>query len=115
MFCQHHIIYCCFPWHVLHTLSLVASFDEQASRAVLDLEGDELEVLGRSINRLKWDRKRKKYVGETGNKARKKVKTESGTLIPASYKSNHYCQWRRKHKIEGVLAGEEEEKGSLSK
>lgn len=36
------------------------------------------------------DRKRKKFVGESEKEGRKKVKTESGTWIAASYKSNAY-------------------------
>ena len=37
------------------------------------------------------DRKRKRFVGTDGqDPKRKKVKTESGTWIPASYKTNAY-------------------------
>ncbi len=37
------------------------------------------------------DRKRKKYVRDEGqNPKNKKVKTESGSWVPASYKSNLY-------------------------
>ena len=36
------------------------------------------------------DRKRKKFVGESGKEGQKRVKTESGTWIAASYKSNAY-------------------------
>ena len=39
----------------------------------------------------------------------KKIKTESGQKIAASYKSQAYKKWREKHKIDSVLAGEENE------
>ena len=55
------------------------------------------------------DRKRKRFVGETGREANmKKIRTESGRRIPASYQSQAYKRWRERHKIEAVLAGEEE-------
>ena len=58
---------------------------------------------------LHRDRKRKRFVGETGREANmKKIKTESGRRIPASYKSQTYRKWRERHKIEATLVGEEE-------
>lgn len=95
----------------LSRLSLGSSFDQQAAGAQLDLDGDEGVELGRSKAIVKWDRKRKKYVGEMGKEGAKKIKTESGRKIAASYKSNIYQQWRDKHKIVGGLVGEEEEEG----
>ena len=56
------------------------------------------------------DRKRKKFVGETGKEGRKKIKTESGGWISSSYKTNAYQEWMEQHKIEGTLVGEEGEK-----
>lgn len=56
------------------------------------------------------DRKRKRFVGQTGREANtKKIKTESGRMIAASYKSQSYQQWRERHKIDTILAGEEKE------
>ena len=55
------------------------------------------------------DRKRKKFVSDTGKEARKKLKTESGGWISSSYKSNAYQEWMEQHKMEGVLTGEEQE------
>lgn len=48
-------------------------------------------------------------MSETGKEARKKMKTESGGWISSSYKSNAYREWMEQHKMEAVLAGEEEE------
>ena len=59
------------------------------------------------------DRKRKRFVGQTGREANvKKIRTESGQWISASYKSKSYQRWREKHKIEALLPGEEEDAGS---
>ena len=57
------------------------------------------------------DRKRKKFVGESEKEALKKrrIKTESGQWIRASFKSNAYKEWKDKHKIEAPLVGCEEE------
>ena len=59
---------------------------------------------------LSRDRKRKKFVGpssEEGQKA-KRIKTESGHWIKASYKSDAYQRWREKYKIDTPLGGQEE-------
>ncbi len=90
-------------------LSLGTSFDQQAAGAQLDLDGDEGVGLVRSKVVLKWDRKRKKYIGDSGKEGRKKVKTESGRVIAASYKTNIYQQWKGTHKVEGGLVGQEDE------
>ena len=55
------------------------------------------------------DRKRKKFVGDSGTEKQKKIKTESGHYIKASYKSSAYRDWRDKHKIETPLTGLESE------
>ena len=47
------------------------------------------------------DRKRKKFVGDDSSE--KKIRTESGYYIKASYKSSAYQDWRDKHKIETPL------------
>ena len=38
----------------------------------------------------------------------KRIKTESGRKIAASYKSQLYKKWRERHKIDAMLTGEEE-------
>ena len=59
------------------------------------------------------DRKRKKFVNESGKERSKKIKTESGTYIAASFKSNSYREWMDKHRIEGALTpGTDDPSGS---
>ena len=57
------------------------------------------------------DRKRKKFVGDSGKDTprTKRIKTESGHWIRASYKSSAYKEWKEKHKIGSSLGGWEEE------
>ena len=38
----------------------------------------------------------------------KKIKTESGRKIAASYKSQSYQRWRERHKLETIVAGDRE-------
>ncbi len=64
------------------------TFVEQAKYATLDMNGDEVSN-GRLKNGIKWDSKKKKYITTTiGADNKKRIRTESGMSIPASYKSD---------------------------
>ncbi|XP_053381877.1 ATP-dependent RNA helicase DDX54-like [Mercenaria mercenaria] len=91
-------------------LRLGSSFDREASGAVLDLAGDDESINKKRTNALKWDRKKKKYVRESNeDPKKKKIRTESGALIPASYKSNAYKEWVKKSKTDIQVEKDEEE------
>lgn len=45
------------------------------------------------------DRKLKKFVSDTGDVSKKKIRTEDGTYLPATYKSGRYEIWQKKQKI----------------
>nr|XP_033812268.1 ATP-dependent RNA helicase DDX54 [Geotrypetes seraphini] len=77
-----------------------SSFDQQASGAMMDILGDQNEDMRKGSQMLKWDRKKKKFVGKTGQEDKKKIKTESGRLISNSYKKNLYSDWKKKYKID---------------
>ncbi|NXX77079.1 DDX54 helicase, partial [Urocolius indicus] len=77
-----------------------SAFEQQAAGAVLDLMGDENHNLNKSKQLLKWDRKKKRFVGQTGQEDKKKVRTESGRYISSSYKNNLYEKWKQKHKVD---------------
>ncbi|CAG5133920.1 unnamed protein product [Candidula unifasciata] len=67
--------------------SISNTFEREAVGAVLDLTNDEGDQVNQK--KRKWDRKRKKFVTEaTDDVKKKKIKTESGNWISASYKSN---------------------------
>ena len=49
--------------------------------------------------KTKWDRKKKKYVSlQSTLDKNKKIKTESGQYINASYKSDLYAKWLKNSK-----------------
>lgn len=86
-------------------------FEQQAAGAVLDLMGDENHNLNRSKQLLKWDRKKKRFVGQTGQEEKKKVRTESGRYISGSYKNNLYEKWKQKHKVDDRDDDDEDVRG----
>ncbi|NWS54506.1 DDX54 helicase, partial [Chunga burmeisteri] len=88
-----------------------SAFEQQAAGAVLDLMGDENHNLNKSKQLLKWDRKKKRFVGQTGQENKKKVRTESGRYISSSYKNNLYEKWKQKYKVDERDEDEEDERG----
>ncbi|RXM93005.1 ATP-dependent RNA helicase DDX54, partial [Acipenser ruthenus] len=68
-----------------------STFEQQASGAVLDLMGDEGDKMNQHKHMMKWDRKKKRFVRETGKGDKKKtVRIESGQLVSKSFKKNLY-------------------------
>lgn len=90
-------------------LSLGTSFDKEATGAVLDLR-DEINK-SKPMSNKRWDRKKKKFVTTNDNAAgKKKIRTESGAMISASYKSRAYKDWLNKNKMANANdSGDEEE------
>ncbi|XP_006874085.1 PREDICTED: ATP-dependent RNA helicase DDX54 isoform X1 [Chrysochloris asiatica] len=82
-------------------------FEQQVAGAVLDLMGDEAQNLTRGQQQLKWDRKKKRFVGRSGQEDKKKIKTESGSYISSSYKRDLYQKWKQKQKIDDRDSEEE--------
>ncbi|XP_062521033.1 ATP-dependent RNA helicase DDX54-like [Corticium candelabrum] len=83
------------------------SFDRQAAGEVLDLTTDENTEKVKQKQK-KWDRKRKRFVHDDNSQRQKRIKTESGAFIPASYKTNVYEQWRDRHKVDAQQLGDKE-------
>ncbi|XP_074061906.1 ATP-dependent RNA helicase DDX54 isoform X1 [Macrotis lagotis] len=92
-----------------------SAFEQQASGAVLDLMGDETHNMTKGRQLLKWDRKKKRFVGNTGQEDKKKIKTESGRYISSSYKRDLYQKWKQKHKIGDRDSEEEQEEGEAKR
>jgi ATP-dependent RNA helicase DDX54/DBP10 len=82
-----------------YSLTDGASFVEQARGAVLDLVGDEA-LAERKRRTLNWDKQKKKFVkGDgIGSDNIKLVKTESGTKLPATYRSGRFEEWKAKNR-----------------
>ncbi|NWV53280.1 DDX54 helicase, partial [Daphoenositta chrysoptera] len=89
-----------------------SAFEQQAAGAVLDLMGDENHNLNKSKQLLKWDRKKKRFVGQTGQEDKKKVRMENGRYISSSYKNNLYEKWKQKYKVD---ERDEDEEGPRSR
>ena len=71
--------------------------------SVFSIQGDEQEEMRKGkLNEKRWDRKKKKFVGEIEDVRAKKFKTESGNWISASYKTDMFKRWKEKNKIESL-------------
>ena len=73
-------------------LAVVNQFDRDASRACLDLIADDDQGFRVHKQQKVWDKKRRRMVQVDGEPKKKKIKTESGNWIDASYKTNRYAE-----------------------
>ena len=65
---------------------------------VVEMMGD--ESTNQSVKlKSKWDRKRKRFVNADSEAKTKKVKSESGQWVKASYKSDSYKRWLERNKV----------------
>jgi len=74
------------------------NFVDQVGKVAFDMTQDEGRAT--AVNRpsqLKWDRKKRKMVAGDGVGAdnKKMIRSESGALLPASYKSGRFDEWRK--------------------
>jgi len=76
-------------------------FEREANEAIVDFTGDDDKSMQRGRNLKTWDRKKKRFVGQTdGGGDNKKRKNESGARIGATgYKRHMYQDWVDKNKI----------------
>ena len=94
--------------------SLNAGFGKRADDLTMDLNPDDKDNMQkRKQQSLKWDRKKKKYIRESGAKTdifgkTLKQRNESGQLIDPTKKANMYKDWQRKSKQTIQKVGEEE-------
>lgn len=91
-------------------MNTTGNFAEQAGKAQIDLIGDDNETMISKKNQLRWDSKKHKFVKGTGigSDNKKMIRTESGALIPASYKSGRYDEWAKKTRTSLPRTGEME-------
>ncbi|XP_076277524.1 ATP-dependent RNA helicase DDX54 [Lasioglossum baleicum] len=87
----------------------VNSFNTEADKVQMDLTADNEESQRLQAQIKKWDRKKKKMVTVNNDRKIKKIRTESGVWIPASYKSNRYSAWKDKSKIDARNDDDSEE------
>jgi ATP-dependent RNA helicase DDX54/DBP10 len=93
------------------SFSLMKSFDAEANNAVMDLAGDDDQSSRAKKNVMRWDARKKKYVRDENESTKRKIRTESGVWIPASYKSDRYSRWKEQSKLAQMQEQEEEQGG----
>ncbi|KAF8630647.1 hypothetical protein AX15_002797 [Amanita polypyramis BW_CC] len=95
-----------------YSLTDGVSFAEQARSATFDLVGDEA-LQEKRKRQVTWDKKKKKFIKGDGTGADnvKLVKTESGTKLPATYRSGRYDEWKSKTRVNLPKVGEAEISG----
>ncbi|KAM3437899.1 hypothetical protein MY4824_003548 [Beauveria thailandica] len=105
----------------VHSGGAGSSFVEAARDVTMDLGNDESAKSFGEANkqRLRWDKKSKKYVSrhndEDGSKGAKMVTGESGVKIAASFQSGRYDKWRKAHRIGRTQrVGEDEKAGAAA-
>lgn len=92
------------------------NFDAQARQISIDISADDDVGMYKEQKRKRWfetgfcyinftiknfrDRKLKKFVGADSGSgpAVKKIRTEEGTILPATYRSGRYNKWQQQHK-----------------
>lgn len=77
------------------------TFNEGVQSSTLDMAGDESAAQGaQKASQLKWDRKKKRFAasGQVGSDNKKMIRSESGRLLPATYNSGRFNEWRAQRK-----------------
>ncbi|XP_029649770.2 ATP-dependent RNA helicase DDX54 [Octopus sinensis] len=99
---ENYVRYCPADYNSEKSLNIENNFQNEATACGFEVTGDEVNQMQKMQYKMKWDRKKKKFLSKNAvlSKEPKKVRTESGALIPASYKSNFYEQWKKHNKIE---------------
>ncbi|KHJ91683.1 DBP10CT domain protein [Oesophagostomum dentatum] len=93
-------------------------FARQADGAAVEIFADDDKGLYKQKNAKRWDRKKKRFVGASGDGPdNKKIRTEDGTWLPASYKTGRYEDWKKKQKLgykKNDEDGDDQEAGASS-
>jgi ATP-dependent RNA helicase DDX54/DBP10 len=91
-----------------------SSFAKQANTVAFDLEGDEGDGKRKRQNSMTWDKKKKRFIKGDGVGADnvKMIRTESGTKLPATYRSGRFDEWKKQHHVSLPRVGEAESTNS---
>ena len=69
--------------------------------------------INKKLGKMVWDTKKRQFVKTAlGRDNKKLIKTESGTMLPASYKSDRYDKWKKKSNLDIPRNSENELKQS---
>lgn len=88
------------------------NFDHAANAASVEIIADDDRNINKMKSAKKWDRTKKKYVGESNDV--KRIRTEEGTLVPASFKSGRYEKWQKSNKIKYRRNDDDDDGGRYS-
>ncbi|XP_022687791.1 ATP-dependent RNA helicase DDX54-like isoform X1 [Varroa jacobsoni] len=103
--------------HFERGLGLDKNFSREIQSEVLDLLGEDVDDIRKNKRQMKWDRKKKRFVldDDGSDPKNKKIRTESGVLVPASYKKDLYKQWKQKNNIDygATYNSDEEQEGDM--
>ncbi|VDK84680.1 unnamed protein product [Litomosoides sigmodontis] len=105
---KHFIAYAPAEANSERGLAVDNDFNALAKASAIEILADDEVGLYKQEKRKRWDRKLKKFVSGNGDDSRKKIRTEDGTYLPATYKSGRYERWQKKQKLEYQNNGDEE-------
>uniref|UniRef100_A0A158Q733 RNA helicase n=1 Tax=Elaeophora elaphi TaxID=1147741 RepID=A0A158Q733_9BILA len=97
---NHFIAYAPAEANAERGLAVDHDFNALAKASAIEILADDEVGLYKQEKRRKWDRKLKKFVGGNSDDSKKKIRTEDGTYLPATYKSGRYERWQKKQKLE---------------
>ena len=80
-------------------LAISSSFANEAQNATFDLENDDKIQKNKQI--MKWDKKKGKYINSKSTD-KKYIISESGTRIPASFRSGKFDEWKKQRNIKST-------------
>lgn len=84
-----------------------SSFALNASAASYEITADDNDTLRRGKGGLTWDSKKRNFVRETiGSDNKKKIRTESGNIVNASFKTNRFEMWKKQTHTDFAKVGE---------
>lgn len=96
-----------------YSLGNGGTFLEQAAHASFTLANDEhrLGTSSQAPNATRWDVKKKKFIKGDGVGAdnERYIRTESGSRLPASFRSGRFDEWRKAQKVNVQKVGEVED------
>ncbi|VDN25019.1 unnamed protein product, partial [Gongylonema pulchrum] len=112
---KHYIEYVPAEANTERGLAVDRGFNAQAKANMIEVLADDEVGLYKQKKRKKWDRKLKKFVGESSDMQKKRIRTEDGTYLPATYKSGRYENWQKKQKIAYINEEEGDEAASVNR
>ncbi|WVF70106.1 hypothetical protein IAT40_004894 [Kwoniella sp. CBS 6097] len=83
-----------------YSLQSGASVPESLSASTFDMTADEGQgPRAQKASQIRWDRKKRKFVkNASDNEGVKMIRTESGAMLPATYNSGRFTEWKARQR-----------------